>query len=145
MVRLRLDLTLEAKNLCFSAGDLLTESRNLDLHVIVASGLVIEEESRIVTFLFESVQRDGVGVLASLKLVFLEELLVLQVAILCLNRVELVSQGEVVLVTLLDFEDLCFKLRDQQVLLVAGQVHTVVVLSESGYFRVGGDLLLTWI
>lgn len=73
-------------------------------------------------------QCDRVGVLASLKLVFLEKLLVLKVAVLRLNRVELVSQRKVVLVTLLDLEDLSFELRDEQVFLVTGQVHTVVVL-----------------
>jgi hypothetical protein len=120
VVRLGLDLTLEAKNLSFSAGDLLTESRDLDLHVVVAARFVIEEEPGIVAFFLESVERDGVGVLASLKLVFLEELLVLQVPVLGLDRVELVPQREVVLVPLLDLEDLCLQLRDQQVLLVAG-------------------------
>jgi hypothetical protein len=120
VVRLGLDLTLEAKNLSFSAGDLLTESRDLDLHVVVAARFVIEEEPGIVAFFLETVERDGVGVLASLKLVFLEELLVLQVPVLGLDRVELVPQREVVLVPLLDLEDLCLQLRDQQVLLVAG-------------------------
>lgn len=65
-------------------------------------------------------QCDGVGVLASLKLVFLEQLLVLQVPVLGLDRVELVPQREKVLVPLLDLEDLCLKLGDQQILLVAG-------------------------
>lgn len=49
-------------------------------------------------------------------------------AILCLNGVELVSQGQVVLVSLLDLKNLSLQLRDQQVLLVACQMHAVVVL-----------------
>ena len=45
-----------------------------------------------------------------------------------LDGVELVSQGEVVLVSLLDLEDLSFELRNEKVLLVTGQMHTIVVL-----------------
>ena len=48
--------------------------------------------------------------------------------ILGLDGVELVSQGEVVLVSLLDLEDLSFELRNEKVLLVTGQMHTIVVL-----------------
>ena len=48
--------------------------------------------------------------------------------ILGLNGVELVSQGKVVLVSLLDLEDLSFELRNEKVLLVTGQMHTIVVL-----------------
>jgi len=73
------------------------------------------------------VQADAVGVLASLKLVFLAKLFVLQVTVLGLNAVELVSQREVVLVPLLDLEDLGLQLTDQQVFLVRSQVHTIVV------------------
>lgn len=45
-----------------------------------------------------------------------------------MDCVELVAEGEVVLVSLLDFEDLSLQLRDQEVLLIAGEVHGVVVL-----------------
>jgi len=62
-----------------------------------------------------------------LEVIVLQKLLVLQVPILGLNGVELVTQGEVVLVTLLDFKDFGLQLRNQQVLLVGGQVHTVVI------------------
>ena len=71
---------------------------------------------------------DHVRVLASLELVFLKQLLVLKVAELGLDRVKLVPQSEVVLVALLDFENLCLQLANEQVLLVASQVYTVVVL-----------------
>ena len=66
--------------------------------------------------------------MACLEIVVLEELLILQVAILGLDCVELVSQGEVVFVSLLDLEDLGFELRNEKVLLVTGQMHTIVVL-----------------
>ena len=49
-------------------------------------------------------------------------------AVLGLNGVELVSQSEVVLVSLLNLEDLSLELGDEQVLLVTGEVNAVVVL-----------------
>ena len=66
--------------------------------------------------------------MSCLEIIVLEEFLVLQVTILGLYGVELVSQGEVVLVSLLDLEDLSFELRNEKVLLVTGQMHTIVVL-----------------
>ena len=48
--------------------------------------------------------------MASLEVVVLEQLLVLEVTVLGLNGVELVAEGEVVLVTLLDLEDLSLQL-----------------------------------
>lgn len=47
--------------------------------------------------------------------------------VLSLDGVELVSQGEVVFIALLDLEDLSLQLADEEVLLVAGQMHTIVV------------------
>lgn len=87
----------------------------------------------IIALLLKAVQGDAVGVLASLELVFLQQLFVLEVAVLGLNSVKLVAQGEVVLVPLLDFEDLSLKLGDQQVFLVAGKVHTVVILQNTNW------------
>ena len=55
-------------------------------------------------------------------------LLFMKVSILVLNGVELVTEGQEVLVSLLNFKDLCFQLRDEQVLLIRSQVNTVVVL-----------------
>ena len=46
-----------------------------------------------------------------------------------MNGVELVSQSEVVLVSLLNLEDFSLELRDEQVLLVTGEMDAVVVLS----------------
>ena len=56
----------------------------------------------------------------------------MKVSILVLNGVELVTEGQEVLVSLLNFKDLCFQLRDEQVLLIRSQVNTVVVLKEEG-------------
>jgi hypothetical protein len=55
-------------------------------------------------------------------IVVLHEFFVLQMSVLLLNVVKLVSQGDIVFVTLLDFEDFSLELTDQQVLLVAGQM-----------------------
>ena len=66
--------------------------------------------------------------MASLEIVVLEQLFVLEVAVLGLDGVELVAKGEVVLVPLLDLEDFCLQLGDEEVFLVRGQVHGVVVL-----------------
>ena len=46
------------------------------------------------------------------------------------NGVELITKGKEVLVALLDLENLCFKLGDEEVLLVRSQMYTVVVLKE---------------
>ena len=66
--------------------------------------------------------------MSCLEIVVLEQLLVLEVAILSLNGEELISQGEVVFVSLLDFENLSLELRNEEILLVTGQMNTIVVL-----------------
>lgn len=66
--------------------------------------------------------------MALLEIVVLQELLVLQVAVLRLDGVKLLTEREVVLVALLDFKNLGLELRDEQVLLVAGEVNAIVVL-----------------
>ena len=60
--------------------------------------------------------------------IILHEFLILNVSVLLLNGVELISKGQVVLVSLLDFKDLSLQLRDQKILLVASKMHGVVVL-----------------
>lgn len=65
--------------------------------------------------------------MALLEIVVLQELLVLQVAVLRLDGVKLLTEREVVLVALLDFKNLGLELRDEQVLLVAGEVNAIVV------------------
>ena len=50
-------------------------------------------------------KRCGVGVVALFEVVVLEELFILEVAVLGLDRIELVSQRQVVFVALLDLED----------------------------------------
>ena len=78
--------------------------------------------------------------MACLEIVVLQQFLILQVAVLGLNRVELVPQGQVVLVALLDLEDLRLELANEQVLLVTGQMHTIVVLHRKKLVGVGPRL-----
>jgi hypothetical protein len=63
--------------------------------------------------------------------IVLHKFLILKMTVLLLNGVELVSKSEIVLVSLLDFEYLCFKLRNKEVFLVTCEVNRVVVLGVS--------------
>jgi hypothetical protein len=56
--------------------------------------------------------------MSCLKVVILEKFLIMEVTILGLNGIELVAQGKVVFVSLLDLENLGFELADEQVFLV---------------------------
>ena len=60
--------------------------------------------------------------------VVLHQFLVLDVTVLLLNSVQLVSKGNIVLVTLLNLEDLSLELTDKEILLVACQVDRIVIL-----------------
>lgn len=58
-----------------------------------------------------------------LEVVILEQFFILQVSVLGLDSVQLVTERQVVLVSLLDFKDLGLQLGDQKVLLVGRQVN----------------------
>jgi len=62
--------------------------------------------------------------------VILHKFLVLDVSIFLLDGIELVSEGDIVFVTLLDLEDLRLQLTDKKVLLVACKMHGIVILQE---------------
>lgn len=130
VVTLALAVTLVAENFCLTTGDLLTKGSNLCLHVIISTALVIEVVASIVTLFLQTVESDAVRVLASLKLVFLQEFFVLKVTVLRLNSVKLVSQSEVVLIPLLNLEDFSLQLRNEEILLITGQMHTIVILQQ---------------
>ena len=68
--------------------------------------------------------------MASLEVIVLEQFLILEVSPLGLEGIELVTEGQVVLVPLFNLKNLSFKLRNQQVFLVAGQVYAIVVLQK---------------
>ena len=50
--------------------------------------------------------------MTSLEVIVLEQFLILEVSPLCLQGVELVTKGQVVLVSLFDLENLSFELRN---------------------------------
>lgn len=144
MVRLLLDVTLAGKNFGFTASDLFAESSDFTLNIVVSSVLLVEEEAGFVGFLLEALETDEVAVVAGLEVVVLEEFLVLEVAVLGLDGVELVAEGQVVLVALLDLEDFGLQLGDEQVLLVGGKVDGVVVLRAKGVVKLLRNLRVTF-
>lgn len=56
--------------------------------------------------------------MSCLEIVILEKFFILKVTVFGLDGVELVAQGKVVFVSLLDLKDLSFELADEQVFLV---------------------------
>lgn len=89
---------------------------------VIGPALLVGKESEVFNFFSKVIKGDYVLVVSVVEVVVLHELLVLQVSVFLLDSVELISEGEVVLVSLLDFEDLCLQLRNQKVLLVIGEV-----------------------
>ena len=69
-------------------------------------------------------------IMSIVVVIILHEFLILNVSVLLLNGVELISEGQVVLISLLDFKDLSLQLGDQKVLLVTSKMHGVVVLKQ---------------
>jgi len=101
------NISLGRENFSFTTVDLLAGTSNLSLQVVVLTVLFVEEEAGVIDFFAECVQRVSVGVMSLAEVVVLQELLVLQVAVLGLDGVQLVAESQVVLVALLDLEDLC--------------------------------------
>lgn len=135
------DVPLSGEDLSLASVDLLSGGGNLPLDVVVVTVLLIQQEPGVVNLLPDHVETRGIGVVSLLEVVVHEQLFILEVAVLGLDGVQLVAEGQVVLVTLLDLEDLGLQLRNQQVLLVGGEVHAIVVLQKSDSKR---NLLLTF-
>ena len=126
------NVTLGGKDFGFTARDLLTGGGNLSLEVVVRAALLVEQETSIVDLFLKAAEGHEVRVRASLEVVVLEKLLILQVSELGLDGVKLIAKRKVVLVALLDLEDLSLELGNEEVLLVGSQMHAVVVLSKVG-------------
>ena len=124
------NIPLSCENLSLTAVDLLTSASNLVLQVVVLTILLVEKEARVVDLFAKSVESISVGVVSLVEVVVLKQLLVLQVAVLSLNGVQLVAKGQVILVTLLNLKDFCLELRDEQVFLVTREMDAVVVLQK---------------
>jgi len=105
MVGLLGDISLGCENFSLTSVDLLPCCGDFPLQVVVVAVLFVKQESGVVDLLSQHVKRCGVGVVALFEVVVLKELFVLEVAVLRLDRVELVSQRQVVFVALLDLED----------------------------------------
>ena len=127
-VVLLLAVPRRGKDLGLSPGDLLSCSCDFSLQVCVVTVLLIEEEAGVVNLFAQARKGAQVRLVTCFKVVVLEELLVVEVPVLGLNGVKLVAEGQVVLVPLLDLEYFGLKLRDEQILLVAGKMHRIVVL-----------------
>jgi len=112
LVGLLCNIALEPGDVDFLACDLIACSSEVLLYVADNAALLIEEESEVVHFLLEADDGDCVGVVLHAELVILQQLLVLEVSVLGLDRVELVAQSKEVLVALLDFKDLRLQLGD---------------------------------
>ena len=65
-----------------------------------------------------------------LEVIVLKKFFILQVPVLGLERVELIAQSKIVLVSLLNLKNLGLQLRNEQVFLVTRQVHAIVVLNQ---------------
>ena len=130
-VTLLRNVSLGGKDLSLTSADLLASRGNLRLQVVIGPILLIEQETSIIDFFLETAVSHHVRVCTSLEVVVLEQFFSLEVPVLGLDGVKLVAQGEVVLVALLDLEDLRLQLRNEKVLLVRCQVHTVVILVSS--------------
>lgn len=128
LVALGAALAGERNALLLAAADLVAHGADLGLQLVVGAVLLVEQEAQVLDLLAAGVDGDGVLVMPVIVIVILHQFLVLRVSVLLLDRVQLVAQRQVVLVALLDFEDFSLQLGDQQVLLVACQVHGVVVL-----------------
>ena len=131
LVPLRAALASQGNALLLAAADLVSDGPNLGLELVVAAVLLVEQEAQVLDFLAARVDGDGVLIMSVIVIVILHQFLVLGVSVLLLDGVELVAQSQVVLVTLLDLKDFSLQLGDQQVLLVACQVHGVVVLDHN--------------
>ena len=103
------------------------------MELIIAPVLFVEKEPEIFNFLSAGVSSDNVLIVSIVVVVVLHQLLVLDVSVFLLNCVKLVSEGEVVLISLLDFKDFSFELGDEQVLLVACKMYGIVVFSHIVY------------
>ena len=127
-VLLLAEVSLEGNALLLSAADLVSDGTNLSLVLVVGAILLVGEEAKVLDLLSESVGGHNILVVSVVVVVVLHEFLVLEVAVLLLDSIKLVSQGQVVFVSLLDLEDLGLELGDEQIFLVAGQVDGVIVL-----------------
>lgn len=91
---------------------MLTSGGNLSLEVSISSVFLVEKETSVINLFSESSKSDEVRLVSRLEIVVLEQLFIGEMAVLSLDRVKLIAECEVILVSLLDFKDLCLELGD---------------------------------
>lgn len=128
MIGLNGNFSLKSNAFLFSSADLVSYGSNLSLILIVRPVLLVKEESKVFYLLSERVDGDDVLIVTVVIVVILHQLFILDMSVLLLDGVELISKSEIVLVSLLDFEDLSLQLRDQKIFLVTSEMNGVVVL-----------------
>jgi hypothetical protein len=77
------------------------------LQISVGAVFLVKEEARIVDFFAEAGKADEVALVASFEVVVLQQLLVMKVSVLGLDRIKLVAERQVVFVSLLDLKYFC--------------------------------------
>lgn len=122
LVALDADLSLKSHALLLSSADLIPDGADLGLVLVVRPVLLVEQEAEVLDLLSEGIGRNHVLIVPIRVVIILHEFLVLEVSILLLDRVQLVSEGDVVFVTLLNLKDLRFQLGNQKILLVASEM-----------------------
>ena len=122
-VALGRQITLEGDALLLAPADLVADGADLGLVLVIGPVLLVGKEAQVLDLLAQRVGSHDVLVVPVVIVIILHKLLVLQVPVLLLNGIQLVPESQIVLVSLLDLEDLGLELGDEQVLLVAGQVH----------------------
>ena len=99
--------------------------------LVVGSVLLVQEESKVLDLLSQGVDRHNVLIVSVIVVIILHQFLILDMSVFLLDSVELISESQVVLVSLLNLENLSLKLRDEQVLLVTSEMHGIVVLKSN--------------
>jgi hypothetical protein len=102
----------------FTSADLVSDCAYFSLVLVVASILLVEEEAEIFDFFSTGHDWHLVLVMSVVIVVILHKFFILEMSVLLLDGIQLVSESNVVFVSLLDLEDLSLQLTDQQVFLV---------------------------
>ena len=117
---LRADLTLESNTFLLSPANLVSNRTNFSLELVIGSVLLVKKESEVLDLFAEGVGGDGILIVSIVVVVILHKLLILEVTVLLLDSIELISESEVVLVSLLNLKDFGFELRDEEIFLITG-------------------------
>jgi hypothetical protein len=128
LISLGAGLSSKSNALLLSSTDLVSYSGNLRLHLVVAPVFLVEQESKVLNLFSECHTSDRVLVMSVVIVVILHQLFILEMSIFLLDGVELVSQSNVIFISLLDLKDLSLQLTNKEVLLVACKMHGIVIL-----------------